>query len=61
VLSMLPRVGRRSGGAPMATRRERVVAADDGTVVEHRRFGRDRVVQREPVGTSANGTLDDRA
>jgi hypothetical protein len=60
ILSMMPRVGRRAGGAPMATRRERVV--DDGdTVVEHRRFGRDRVIEREPVATTTNpnGTLDD--
>jgi hypothetical protein len=59
VLSMMPRVGRRRGGAPMATRRE----ADDGTVVEHRRFGRDRVVEREPaepVTTTDRGALDDR-
>jgi hypothetical protein len=51
LLAMMPRVGRRAGGAPMATRR------DEDTVVEHRRFGRDRVVEREPV--APNGTLDD--
>jgi hypothetical protein len=37
----------------------------DETVVEHRRFGRDRVVEREPVAangtaTRREGTLDDR-
>src|SRR4051794_28715011 len=49
VLSALPRVGRRD------------VATDD-RVVEKRRFGRDRVVEGEPVGatTRHNGTLDDR-
>ncbi len=46
LLSTLPRVGRR-----------REVVADD-TAVEHRRFGRDRVVEREPV--AHNGALDDR-
>jgi hypothetical protein len=46
LLSTLPRVGRRR-------------ATGDETVVEHRRFGRDRVVEREPV-TAGNGTLDDR-
>jgi hypothetical protein len=58
LLSTAPRVGRR-----------RAVDADDETVVEHRRFGRDRVVEREtvpagrPAETSpgaANGALDDR-
>jgi hypothetical protein len=59
LLSMMPRVGARRGSAP-------VVALGDETVVEHRRFGRDRVVQREPVGTSNStttthdGALDDR-
>jgi hypothetical protein len=58
VLSMMPRVGRRRGGAPAAVRRE--------TVVEDRGFGRDRVVEREPVSTNGTtatrdtGTLDDR-
>jgi hypothetical protein len=37
VLSMMPRVGRRRGGAPMATRAER-----DERVEPARRFGRDR-------------------
>jgi len=53
VLSMLPRVGRRRGGAPMATRRDR-------DLEEHRtgRFGRDRdtVPADEPV-TTRNGTV----
>jgi hypothetical protein len=54
LLSMMPRVGARRGSAPAAI-------GDGETVVEHRRFGRDRVVEREPVGTGAsNGTLDDR-
>ena len=59
VLSMMPRVGRRRGGAPVATRRE---------VVEDDRFDRDRdrTVEREPVATNGTvstrreGTLDDR-
>jgi hypothetical protein len=54
LLSMMPRVGARRGTAPVAAR-------DGETVVERRRFGRDRVVKREPVGTGVrNGTLDDR-
>jgi hypothetical protein len=58
ILSMMPRVGTRRGGAPAAVR-------GDETVVEHRRFGRDRVVEREPVAangtaTRREGTLDDR-
>jgi hypothetical protein len=56
LLSTLPRVGKRRGAAPI----------DTGTEVEHRRFGRDRVIEREtvPAGrtpeTPSNGTLDDR-
>jgi hypothetical protein len=61
VLSMMPRVGRRRGGAPVATRRDRdreLDAPADG------RFDRDR----EPVArngrttttTTAPGTLEDR-
>jgi hypothetical protein len=59
LLSMMPRVGRRRGGAPIATRRDRELdePAD-------RRFDRDR----EPVATNgratttttAPGTLEDR-
>jgi hypothetical protein len=59
VLSMMPRVGRRRGGAPVATRRDRELdqPAD-------RRFDRDR----EPVATNGRatttttspGTLEDR-
>jgi hypothetical protein len=58
LLSMMPRVGARRGAAP--------AVRDDETVVEHRRFGRDRVVEREPVSTSNgtttahSGALDDR-
>jgi hypothetical protein len=61
VLSMMPRVGKRRGGAPMATRDERVVEAD-----HPRRFGRDRTVEparRDVVAereTTAPGTLEDR-
>jgi hypothetical protein len=56
VLSTLPRVGRRRGAAPI----------DTGTEIERRRFGRDRVVERETVPAAGrtespgNGTLDDR-
>jgi hypothetical protein len=52
LLSTLPRVGPR----------RRAVAADGDVEVEHRRFGRDRVVEREPVpaGGERNGALDDR-
>jgi hypothetical protein len=57
LLSMAPRVGTRRGAAPAAI-------TDGETVVEHRRFGRDRVVERETVpagGTGThNGALDDR-
>jgi hypothetical protein len=51
VLSTLPRVGTRRRDEPVATETE----------VEHRRFGRDRVIEREtvPAGES-NGALDDR-
>ena len=57
LLSVAPRVGTRRGSAP--------ATADDGqTVVEHRRFGRDRVIERETVPAGGdgtrNGTLDDR-
>jgi hypothetical protein len=57
LLSMLPRVGRRRGGAPVATRRDRELEEPaDG------RFDRDR----EPVATNGRaetttrGTLEDR-
>lgn len=58
VLSMMPRIGKRRGGAPMATRRERereVETTDE----------RDRRFEREPVSngratTSSRGTLEDR-
>jgi hypothetical protein len=41
VLSMMPRVGRRRGGAPMATREDRAVEDDR----RRRRFARDREVE----------------
>ena len=50
VLSMMPRVGRRRGGAPIATRRDRELEEP-----RNGRFGRDR--DREPV----EPTDDDRA
>jgi len=59
LLAMLPRVGKRRGGAPMATRTER--DRDLETPSDHR-FGRDR--DREPVdngrATTTQGTLEDR-
>ncbi len=64
VLSMMPRVGRRAGGPPLATRRDRELE-EPGT----RRFGHDRdpVEEREPVTTTNGratttepGTLEDR-
>ncbi len=53
LLSMMPRVGRRRGGAPAATRREREVETE-------RRFDRER--EAVPNGSTAHptGTLDDR-
>ena len=60
VLAMMPRVGTRRGGAPMATRHERDDERDD--VEARRRFERDR----EPVepangrATTSRGTLEDR-
>lgn len=60
VLAMMPRVGQRRGGAPMATRTER----DE---METRRFDRDRdrdrVEPTEPANgraTTTHGTLEDR-
>ena len=47
VLSMMPRVGRRRGGAPVATRRDRDLAEPTD-----RRFDRDR----EPVATNGRAT-----
>ena len=54
LLSMMPRVGKRRGGAPVATRRDREIEAE-------RRFDRDR--DTAPAnGTAATraGTLEDR-
>jgi hypothetical protein len=55
VLSMMPRVGRRAGGAPVATRRDRELEEP-----RSRRFGRDRVASddREPVVTNGRTTTD---
>ncbi|MDA0172948.1 hypothetical protein OJ998_27855 [Solirubrobacter taibaiensis] len=59
LLAMMPRVGKRRGGAPMATRTERDSELDTPS---ERRFGRDR--DREPVdngrATTTQGTLEDR-
>ena len=59
LLAMLPRVGKRRGGAPMATRTERDRELDTPS---ERRFGRNR--DREPVdngrATTTQGTLEDR-
>jgi hypothetical protein len=58
LLSMMPRVGRRRGGAPVATRRDREVEEEPS----ERRFER----EREPVSTNGRaetttrGTLEDR-
>ena len=58
VLAMMPRVGKRRGGAPMATRHDRDELEHD------RRFDRDRDRDREttPNGraTAGRGTLEDR-
>ena len=54
LLSTMPRVGRRRGGAPAATRRDREIEAE-------RRFDRDR--ETEPANgttTTRTGTLEDR-
>ena len=54
VLAMLPRVGRRRGGAPVATRREREVETTDE---------RGRRFEHEPANgraTTTQGTLEDR-
>src|SRR4051812_16337883 len=63
LLSMMPRVGRRAGGAPPATRRDRELDEPHG-----RRFGRDRrpvaTDDRETVAangrTTERGALEDR-
>ena len=47
ILSMMPRIGKRRGGAPMTTRNER-----DEPVEPARRFGRDRDRDREPAAVS---------
>jgi hypothetical protein len=64
VLSMLPRVGRRRGGAPIATRRERELEES-----QTGRFDRERepvtTTRRDPAAaderpTTTRGTLEDR-
>src|SRR3954469_26035084 len=56
VLSMMPRVGRRRGGAPMATRRDREL--EDSRAG---RFDRDRdPVAADERATTTRGTLEDR-
>ena len=61
VLSMMPRVGKRRGGAPMATREER---EDARSVEPARRFDREpRAASPSPATsapTTARGTLEDR-
>src|SRR3954465_3870533 len=56
ILSMMPRVGKRRGGAPMTTREERV---DSGN-----RFGRDRTVESdrtvEPARRDTTAASEDR-
>jgi hypothetical protein len=59
LLSMMPRVGTRRGSAPGTVHR------DDTVADEPDRFGRESVVEREPVSpngttTTHTGTLDDR-
>lgn len=60
VLAMMPRVGRRRGGAPMATR----AARDQVEQEPERRFDRDPDPATEPVAngrtTTPQGTLEDR-
>jgi hypothetical protein len=63
LLAMLPRVGKRRGGAPMATRTERDDRDRDlGSSSAERRFGRDR--DRDTVengrATTTQGSLEDR-
>jgi hypothetical protein len=56
VLAMMPRVGRRRGGAPAATRRDRDVETTDE---RDRRFERDEPVANGRT-TSSHGSLEDR-
>jgi hypothetical protein len=57
LLAMMPRVGKRRGGAPKATRDER-----DRELESDRRFDRDRDHETVPNGraTTSRGTLEDR-
>jgi hypothetical protein len=57
VFSMMPRVGRRRGGAPVATRRDRALEEP-----ADRRFDRDRepVANGRTTTTTTPGTLEDR-
>ena len=61
VLSMMPRVGRRGGGAPVATRRDREIEETRN----ERRFDRDDEPvatngRQETTRTTTGGTLEDR-
>jgi hypothetical protein len=61
LLAMMPRVGQRRGGAPMATRHERDEERED--VESRRRFERDREPIEPANGratTTQSGTLEDR-
>ena len=61
LLAMMPRVGQRRGGAPMATRHERDEERED--VESRRRFERDREPIEPANGratTTHGGTLEDR-
>jgi hypothetical protein len=62
LLSMMPRVGARRGGAPVATREETV--REEPAVEPARRFDRDRdrdgEVVRDDRPTTTHGTLEDR-
>src|SRR3954466_4801068 len=57
LLSMMPRVGRRRGGAPMATRRERDRELDESRAG---RFDRDGEPVADERATTTRGTLEDR-
>lgn len=70
-LSMMPRVGRRRGGAPASVRRkpgieENRLPGREPAVEDDRLPGREHAVEREPIVSNGNsatrreGTLDDR-
>src|SRR5689334_3789767 len=68
VLAMMPRVGRRRGGAPMATRAERDEIDRDRRFDRDRELDRDRIGERDPAAervpngraTTSRDTLEDR-